>query len=73
MAKVFTARQFGEEVGLEHLEVIRRIRKGDISATKFGWNWVIKAEEVKHVKQSEWYKRLQARRGTDGATAVASA
>lgn len=72
MAKVYTARQFGEEVGLEHLEVIRRIRKGDIKATKFGWNWVIKAEEVGAVRKSDWYKRLQARRG-GSATAAASA
>ena len=73
MAKVYTARQFGEEVGLEHLQVIRRIRKGDIKASKFGWNWVIKEEEIKAVRNSDWYKRLQARRNGGNATAVASA
>jgi len=62
MARIYSARQFGEEVGLEHLEVIRRIRKGDIKASKFGWNWVIKESEVERVKAEDWYNRAIERR-----------
>lgn len=62
MARYITARQVGEQLGLEHLEVIRRIRRKDIKARKFGWNWAIEAEEVNRVKQSDWYKKVMERR-----------
>lgn len=58
-----TARKFGEKVELAHLEVIRRIKKGDIIAKKWGWNWAIPVTEVERVREEEWYKRLMARRG----------
>ncbi len=62
MARVYTARQAGEKLGLTHQEVIRRIRRGDIKASKFGWNWVVPVEEVERVKDLDWYKRVMARR-----------
>ncbi|HUV13118.1 MAG TPA: hypothetical protein VMY18_05710 [Acidobacteriota bacterium] len=64
MATILTARETGERLDLEHLEVIRRIRKGDIKASKLGWNWVVEESEVTRVKDSDWYKRLMARRET---------
>lgn len=54
-----TAREAGELLELEHIEVIRRIRRGQIHATKVGnWFWVIKESEVESVKKSQWYKSL---------------
>lgn len=49
-------------MGLPHREVIRRIRKDDIKATKIGengWNWVLKEEWVQEAMQSDWYKKTQ--------------
>lgn len=57
-----TARAAGEQLGLDHLEVIRRIRKGDIRAVKFGWNWAVHKNEVERVKRRQWYIQLMARR-----------
>lgn len=62
MARVTTAKAAGEELGLKHIEVIRRIRKGDIEASKFGWSWAIEVEEVERVKQKPWYISLMKRR-----------
>ena len=62
MAKLYSARQVGEELDLEHLEVIRRIRRGDIEAKKLGWNWVISSEAVETARSSDWYNKLMARR-----------
>lgn len=63
MADVITPRKFGEELGLKHLEVIRRIRRGDIRAKKLdGWAWIIDVKELERVPKTEWYKRLIARR-----------
>ena len=53
-----TAREAGESLGLDHLEVIRRIRRGDIEARKKGWFWLIKEEEVEAVKRKPWYINL---------------
>lgn len=58
MAKYTTASQTGEALGLEHKEVIRRIRRGDIVAKKLGWNWLIEVDEVEAVRTREWYLRL---------------
>jgi hypothetical protein len=62
-----TAREVGDALGLEHIEVIRRIRRGEIEATKKGWFWLVKKEEVELVKKKPWYKslmELRARRQT---------
>jgi len=64
MAKLFTARQVGDALGLPHLEIIRRIRRGDIEAKKLGWNWVIEEEAVNAAKESDWFKRHLARQTT---------
>lgn len=58
MARFTTASLAGEKLQLEHKEVIRRIRKGDIVASKLGWNWMISLEEIEAVKQKGWYIRL---------------
>lgn len=58
---ILPARQFGEILGIPHIEVIRRIRRGDIQAKKLGWNWVIELAEVAKVRESDWYKRRLAK------------
>jgi hypothetical protein len=65
LATVLTAKEFGERLGLQHLEVIRRIRRGDIKAQKLGWFWVIDAEEETRVRDQDWYKRVMARRARE--------
>ena len=62
MAKFFTARETGEKLGIEHLEVIRRLRRGDIRGRKWGWNWAIHEDEVERVKELEWYQRILEKR-----------
>lgn len=62
MAVILSARQAGSQLGLEHAEVIRRIRKGHINASKMGWSWVITQAEVEAVKEKDWYKNLMKRR-----------
>lgn len=59
--EILSPRQVGEILGLTHLEVIRRLRRGDIAGMKMGWNWVIEEEAVEQAKQSDWYKRRLAR------------
>lgn len=61
MSKIYSARAVGEELGIPHLEVIRRIRKGDIKASKLGWTYVIQEEAITEAKKSDWYKRRIAR------------
>ena len=73
MSKVYSARKAGVELGIPHLEVIRRIRKGDIKATKLDWTWIITEEAVEEARQADWYKKRQARHSSgssDAATAV---
>lgn len=65
LATVLTAKEVGERLNLEHTEVIRRIRKGDIEASKLGWFWTIKATEVERVKNQDWYQRVMKRRGIE--------
>lgn len=62
MATFLTAREAGERLGLDHLEVIRRIRRGDIKARKFGWNWAVPSDEIERVREADWYRRVMARR-----------
>jgi hypothetical protein len=57
MARIYSARQAGEALDLPHLEVIRRIRRGDIKAKKLGWNWVVEEEALNQARESDWYKR----------------
>lgn len=62
MAQYTTASAAGEALNLEHKEVIRRIRRGDIVASKLGWNWIIELAEVEKVKDKDWYVKLMAHR-----------
>jgi hypothetical protein len=59
---VLTARELGDELGLKHIEVIRRIRKGQIAATKLGWMYTIEVSEIDRVRNSDWYQKLMERR-----------
>jgi len=68
MAKFTTASQAGEDLGLEHKEVIRRIRRGDIVAQKLGWNWIIEVPEVEAVKSKSWYIKLMELRASRAAS-----
>jgi len=57
-----TVREAAEELGLTHLEVNRRIHKGQIQARKVGWVWILNRKDVLAVKKAEWYKRVMRRR-----------
>lgn len=57
MSKLFSARQAGELLGMPHREVIRRINRQQIKATKVGWNWMLKEEWINEVMEADWYKR----------------
>ena len=57
-APLYSARQAGEQLGLPHKEVIRRIRRGDIDAGKVGWNYVLTEAQINAAKESDWYKKL---------------
>ena len=61
--EMLNTRAVAELLDLPKMEVVRRIRKGDIKATKWGWNWAVEAAEVDRVKKSEWYKKHQKRQG----------
>lgn len=71
MAKIYSARGAGEKLGIPHLEVIRRIHKGDIRAQKLGWNWVVREDAIEEAKGSDWYKRRIQRQGSNN-TAVSA-
>lgn len=62
MEEMITIREAKEILGLTHLEVNRRIHRGQIPAKKVGWMWVLERKEVEGVKKKEWYKKLMARR-----------
>lgn len=58
-----SAKEVGRRLELTHLETIRRIRRGQIKAQKFGgWMWAISEEEVQQVRKKKWYKDLMRRR-----------
>jgi hypothetical protein len=61
MAVKVSTKEAGSQLGLEQKEVIRRIRRGDIEAEKFGWVWTIDQDEIERVKEKDWYKRYQNR------------
>lgn len=61
MASKLSTREVANRLGLEPKEVIRRIRRGDIVAEKFGWIWTVNESEVEKVKNKDWYKRYQNR------------
>jgi hypothetical protein len=48
---------------LDQREVVRRIRRGDIKASKWGWSWAIEQNEIDRVKTTDWYQRFLARYG----------
>jgi len=65
VAKIYSARQAGDQLGLPHLEVIRRLRRGDIEGRKLGWNWVITEEAVDNARTTDWYRKHLARKSAD--------
>ncbi len=56
-----TASEAAKRLGLPHREVIRRIRRGDIKAKKWGWNWAVDEDSVEVAKTSDWYQRSTLR------------
>ena len=58
---LISTKEAADRLGLEPKEVIRRIRRGDIAAEKFGWVWTIAEKEIERVKEKDWYKRYQDR------------
>jgi len=72
MAKVYSARKARVALGIPHLEVIRRIRKGDMNGQKLDWNYIITEEDIEDARQRDWYKKRMARHSS-GSSDVASA
>ena len=64
MATVMSARQAGDRLNLDHHEVIRRIRKGQIKAQKMGWSWLLQETDVEAVREMDWYKNVMKRRAS---------
>ena len=60
--EMLNTKAVSEELDMPKLEVVRRIRKGDINAQKWGWNWAVEAAEVERVKNTEWYRKYLSRR-----------
>ena len=69
MAKIYSAKRAGDILGIPHLEVIRRIHKGDIKARKLDWNWIITADAIEEARESDWYKKRLRRQGNSAVTA----
>lgn len=59
MTDLLNTRAVSDELGIPKLEVVRRIRKGDIKAQKWGWNWAVEAAEVERVREADWYRKYQ--------------
>lgn len=55
--KAYSAKQAGLKMNLPHLEIIRRLRKGDIEGSKLGWVWIITEDAIEKAMASEWYKQ----------------
>ena len=53
----FSVKEAAELLGMPHLEVNRRIRKGDIKAHKVGWFWVIYGRDLISAVTSDWYQK----------------
>ena len=60
--EMLNTRAVSEQLDIPQLEVVRRIRKGDIKASKWGWNWAVEAAEIERIRQSKWYKKYQRRK-----------
>lgn len=61
MAELLSVAEFAAKTDMKHLEVTRRIRRGQVRAKKVGWVWIIDGREVKRVKEAPWYKAMRAR------------
>ena len=46
-------------LNLSRDQMIYRIKKGHIAATKVGYFWVIPTSELTRVPETEWYKALR--------------
>jgi hypothetical protein len=59
--ELMSVAQFVSATGLTHLEVNRRLHKGQINGQKIGYFWAIRTSEVERVKKTGWYKaRMRA-------------
>lgn len=69
MSTLLSVREVSEMLGLPHLEVNRRIRRGDIQAQKLGgWTWVIKKEDAEAAMKSDWYLKRVAKQAAQTAS-----
>jgi hypothetical protein len=58
-----SAKEAAWELGLTHLELLRRLKMEQIpGARKMGWNWVIPDEAINEVRQMEWYQQYMKNR-----------
>lgn len=72
MSKIYSAKKAGQRLGIPHLEVIRRIHKGEIEAQKLDWTWIITEEAIEKAAQSDWYQRRQQRYSQEQSVATSS-
>lgn len=56
--KLYTAKEVALKMGIPRNEVVRRIRRKDIEASKLGdWFWVITEDALEAAMHSDWYLR----------------
>lgn len=44
--EVVTVKEAAERLGISKQAVLKRIHKGTLPAEKFGWQWMIRAEDL---------------------------
>lgn len=64
---LLNTKEAASRLEIDQREVVRRIRRGEIKATKWGWSWAIEAGEIDRVKATSWYQHLLARQGKTAA------
>lgn len=47
MSTFYSPREVAKKTGLSYMQVMRRIRSGQIEAKKIDWNWIIPEAEIK--------------------------
>lgn len=53
----YAVSEVAAHLGMKHLEVTRRINRGDIVAHKVGWFWVVKGQAILDAKRTPWYRK----------------
>lgn len=64
---LLNTKEAAKRLDIDQREVVRRIRRGEIKAKKWGWSWAIVETEIDRVKSTDWYQRLLVRYGKTAA------